>query len=476
MQAWYRAESQSLLRQRRDPRNTTNVCIRPLAKVSIASSSAKGIPRCNRRPGRKVGAVVSIASSSAKGFPPLPQRRRSLGDQVSIASSSAKGFPRCDSHSQSWYSRCCLNRFFTSEGIPTLAFTVKNFGTANKSQSLLRQRTDSHLVQLRLGRAAHRVSIASSSAARGFPTAVSLQPTACLSNRFFVSEGIPTNKDYANKTGIGTSQSLLRQRRHSHVMVEMHPATIQIESQSLLRQRRHSHVLTPLATAEGAGKSQSLLRQRRHSHSVKKPTVITVMPWSQSLLRQRRDSHEARAALADSEPPLPQSLLHQRRDSHSGRLREPRNPDQVSIASSSAKGFRPTADASLTVVCNSSQSLLHQRRDSHVHPYLGAEALQPLSQSVLRQRRDSHLSQSHSFSATRGVSIASSSAKGFESAGARCQVSGARLRIPPAAPNKPAVRARSPAADSPSAAPQVPGLHPPVSGQSLLRQRRDSHG
>jgi hypothetical protein len=38
------------------------------------------------------------------------------------------------------------------------------------------------------------------------------------------------------------------------------------------------------------------------------------------------------------------------------------------------------------------------------------------------------------------------------------------------------VRARSPAADSPSAAPQVPGLHPPVSGQSLLRQRRDSHG
>ena len=221
---------------------------------------------------------------------------------------------------------------------------------------------------------------------------------------------------------------------------------------------------------------------------------------SQSLLRQRLGVFRQRSAYS-RQPAFPiasssaKGLPHQQR--RAGRWQPV--PD-VSIASSSAKGFpRNSSIARLTSsICLNrffisegiptqlqtkfttttpvilSQSLLHQRRHSHATQTVAPAEL-VLSQSLLHQRRDSHLRPPEVHQRSHAVSIASSSAKGFESAGAR-------LRIPPAAPNKPAVRAGSPAADSRSATPQVPGLQPPVSSlrspasaQSLLHQRRDSH-
>ena len=182
-------------------------------------------------------------------------------------------------------------------------------------------------------------------------------------------------------------------------------------------------------------------------------------------------------------PVASQPLLRQRRDSH-----------LKTCITAAIEGDRE------------SQSLLRQRRDSHSVNQQEYATNKLTSQSLLRQRRDSHDERGNHVHQQGQVSIASSSAKGFESAGARCQVSGARLRIPPAAPNKPGMRARSPAADSASGTPQVTGLQPsaysrqpafPIASssakgspwkwlnviravcglrsQSLLRQRRDSH-
>jgi len=116
--------SQSLLRQRRDSHDNFSL-------KEVQGGKSQSLPRqrrdshLERMEGRAPAYFVSIPSSSAKGFP-----RKSRWPRPEI-----------------WFLR--LNRFFISEGIPAMKYDLQYVDTI-VSQSLLRQRRDSHHSRARL--------------------------------------------------------------------------------------------------------------------------------------------------------------------------------------------------------------------------------------------------------------------------------------------------------------------------------------
>ena len=174
-------------RHRRDPAGRENAPCRLRVIAGMHGRCAlwsAAVPAAPRRPSsqplprQRVGVFrqpsaysrqpgFPIASSSAKGFPRDNVGHIKMLCRVSIASSSAKGFPRLKK-SLRRLNLIRLNRFFISEGIPTL---FANFSGVKACVRLNRffisEGIPAYATPYK-GLVAELVSIASSSA-KGFP-------------------------------------------------------------------------------------------------------------------------------------------------------------------------------------------------------------------------------------------------------------------------------------------------------------------